>query len=64
MWKVIKDSIGKDLTKITIPVEFNEPLSMVQKTSEIMEYENLLVKANNENDSVLRYLYVIAFNIA
>ena len=64
LWKVIKDSIGKDLTKITIPVEFNEPLSMVQKTSEIMEYENLLVKANNENDSVLRYLYVIAFNIA
>ena len=43
LWKVIKDSIGKDLTKITIPVEFNEPLSMVQKTSEIMEYENLLV---------------------
>ena len=37
---------------------------MVQKTSEIMEYENLLVKANNENDPVLRYLYVIAFNIA
>ena len=64
LWKVIKDSIGKDLTKITIPVEFNEPLSMVQKTSEIMEYENLLVKANNENDPVLRYLYVIAFNIA
>ena len=64
MWKVIKDSIGKDLTKITIPVEFNEPLSMVQNTSEIMEYENLLVKANNENDPGLRYLYVIAFNIA
>ena len=29
LWKVIKDSVGKDLTKITIPVEFNEPLSMV-----------------------------------
>jgi hypothetical protein len=48
LWKVIKDSIGKDLTKITFPVEFNEPLSMVQKASEIMEYENLLVKANHE----------------
>lgn len=64
LWKVIKDSIGKDLTKITFPVEFNEPLSMVQKTSEIMEYENLLVKANHEQDPALRFLYVIAFNIA
>ena len=37
---------------------------MVQKTSEIMEYENLLVKANREEDPTLRFLYVIAFNIA
>jgi hypothetical protein len=29
IWKVLKDSIGKDLTKMTIPVEFNEPLSML-----------------------------------
>lgn len=29
-----------------------------------MEYENLLVKANNENDPVMRFMYVIAFNIA
>ena len=29
-----------------------------------MEYENLLVKANHEEDPTLRFLYVIAFNIA
>lgn len=29
-----------------------------------MEYESLLVKANNENDPVMRFMYVIAFNIA
>ena len=29
IWKVIKDSIGKDLTKLTMPVDFNEPLSML-----------------------------------
>ena len=64
IWKVIKDSIGKDLTKITMPVSFNEPLSMLQKTSEFMEYEDYLVRANREPDPAMRFVYVIAFNIA
>jgi len=38
VWKVIKDAIGKDLTKFCVPVYFNEPISMLQKVSEIMEY--------------------------
>ena len=38
LWKVIKDSIGKDLSKLTVPVYYNEPLSMLQKIAEIMEY--------------------------
>lgn len=29
-----------------------------------MEYESLLVKANNEEDPTMRFMYVIAFNIA
>lgn len=29
-----------------------------------MEYEDLLVKANNESDPIMRFVYVIAFNIA
>jgi hypothetical protein len=29
-----------------------------------MEYENLLVKANREKDPAMRFMYVIAFNIA
>jgi hypothetical protein len=62
--RVIKDSIGKDLTKITVPVEFNEPLSMLQKISEIMEYEEYLIKANNEQDPQKRFLYIIAFSVA
>ena len=28
-WKVLKENLGKDLTKITMPVYFNEPLSML-----------------------------------
>ena len=61
---MIKDSIGKDLTKMAVPVHFNEPVSMLQKTAEIMEYQDLLVKANRCDDPVLRLIYVAVFNIA
>ena len=29
VWQVLKDSIGKDLTKFCVPVYFNEPISML-----------------------------------
>ena len=61
IWQVIKDSVGKDLTKITMPVAFNEPLSFTQKTAEVMEYEEFLVKANRCSDPIMRYFYVLAF---
>lgn len=64
VWKILKDSIGKDLSKITLPVFLNEPVSMLQKTMEFMEYEELLSKANETADPAMRYLYVIAFSIA
>ena len=31
LWAVLKNSIGKDLTKISFPVFFNEPTSMLQR---------------------------------
>lgn len=31
LWSVLKHSIGKDLTKISFPVFFNEPTSMLQR---------------------------------
>jgi oxysterol-binding protein 1 len=48
IWKILKDSVGKDLSKMAVPVYFNEPISMLQKVSEVLEYENLLVSASNE----------------
>ena len=47
VWKVIKDAVGKDLSKFCVPVYFNEPISMLQKVSEIMEYEELMTKADD-----------------
>lgn len=42
----------------------NEPVSMIQKVAELMEYEDLLVRANHEPDSKKRIMYVAAFGAA
>lgn len=42
LWQIIKDCIGKDLTRVCLPVYFNEPISALQKTAEDMEYSELL----------------------
>jgi predicted amidohydrolase len=39
--------IGKDITKFAVPVHFNEPLSMLQKQAEVLEYHDILTKAYN-----------------
>lgn len=65
VFKILKDAIGKDLSRFCVPVYFNEPVSMVQKVAEIMQYENLLVSANLETtSSLIRMLYVASFAIA
>ncbi|KNC82798.1 hypothetical protein SARC_04931 [Sphaeroforma arctica JP610] len=42
VWSVLKQSVGKDLTKISMPVVWNEPLSLLQRLSEDLEYHSLL----------------------
>ncbi|GFW50576.1 hypothetical protein TNCV_2888791 [Trichonephila clavipes] len=43
-----------ELTSITMPVEFNEPLSFLQRISEYMEYSYLLKTASECDDPVKR----------
>jgi hypothetical protein len=38
LWAILKGSIGKDLTKISFPVYFNEPTSMLQRMAEDIEF--------------------------
>ena len=59
LWTIIKENIGKDLSRITVPVQFNEPLSMVQKTITFLEYKHLLNKANLTKDPGLRCAYLL-----
>ncbi|CAG7833560.1 unnamed protein product [Allacma fusca] len=46
IWTVLKTCVGKDLSKITMPVKFNEPLSFLQRIAESLEYSELLSEAN------------------
>ena len=57
LWSVLKQCIGKELSKITMPVAFNEPLSFLQRLTEYMEYSHLLEKAS-ESDDVLERMQV------
>lgn len=53
--------IGKDMTKITLPVTFNEPTSLLHRCGEDMEYSELLDQAADRSDSIERLVYVAAF---
>lgn len=46
IWKILKQFIGKDLTKVSLPVAFNEPLSFLEASCTWLEYQELIIKAN------------------
>ena len=64
LWAIIKDAIGKDLTKICLPVFFNEPISALQKSAEEVEYTHLLDAAALTSDPVDRMALVAAFAVS
>ena len=41
----IRKNVGKDLSNISMPVDTNEPLSMLQKLAEMFEYSNIITNA-------------------
>ena len=46
LWSILRECIGKDLSRICLPVYFNEPLSVLQKTVEDLEYAELVNKVH------------------
>lgn len=58
---ILKSMIGKDMTKMTLPVSFNEPTSLLYRVVEDMEYTDLLNTAADRSDSTERMVYVAAF---
>lgn len=45
VWAILRDAVGKDLSRVTMPIWLNEPISMLQKIAEITHYHNLMEKA-------------------
>ncbi|KAG5834785.1 hypothetical protein ANANG_G00265250 [Anguilla anguilla] len=62
LWSVIKNCLGKELSKIPMPVNFNEPLSMLQRLTEDLEYSELLDTASACRSSLEQLCYVAAFS--
>ncbi|THC95081.1 hypothetical protein EYZ11_005439 [Aspergillus tanneri] len=61
LWGILKSMIGKDMTKMTLPVSFNEPTSLLQRVAEDLEYADLLDIAADRSDSMERLVYVAAY---
>ncbi|CAL8344628.1 unnamed protein product [Merluccius merluccius] len=64
IWSILKKCIGMELSKIAMPVMFNEPLSFLQRLAEYMEHTYLLQQANASTDSVERMKCVAAFAVS
>ncbi|XP_065201788.1 oxysterol-binding protein 1-like [Planococcus citri] len=64
IWSIMKNCIGKDLSKIPMPVNFSEPLSMLQRLAEDFEYANVLDAAAKCTDPFERLAYIAAFTIS
>lgn len=65
LWSIIKECVGKDLSRVCLPVYFNEPMSALQRIAEELEYSELLDKAaTHPRGSVERMLFVAAFAVS
>ncbi|XP_037628424.1 oxysterol-binding protein-related protein 2-like isoform X1 [Sebastes umbrosus] len=64
VWSTLKKCIGMELSKIAMPVAFNEPLSFLQRISEYMEHTHLIHKTCSLSDSIDRMQVVAAFAVS
>ncbi|KAI8147715.1 Oxysterol-binding protein-domain-containing protein [Fennellomyces sp. T-0311] len=60
----IRKNVGKDLSTISMPISMNEPLSMLQRACEELEYSELLDKASSLPNSLDRLIHVAVFAVS
>lgn len=58
---ILYNNIGKDLSRVSMPVALNEPLSLLQRLSEELEYSDLLDIANHIEDPYERMVRFLSF---
>lgn len=64
MMGILRNNIGKDLSTITMPIILNEPINLLQKLCEELEYAELLTKAAVTTSPVERMCFVAAFVVS
>ncbi|XP_072156647.1 oxysterol-binding protein-related protein 6 isoform X2 [Bemisia tabaci] len=64
LWNLLCKNIGKDLSQVSMPVALNEPLNMLQRMCEELEYSELLDKAAELTDPYERMVHVAAFAVS
>ncbi|KAL9278159.1 putative oxysterol-binding protein [Arabidopsis thaliana] len=64
-WKMMQKYIGSDVTSmVTLPVIIFEPMTMLQKMAELMEYSYLLDMADKTEDPYMRMVYASSWAIS
>ncbi|XP_067824927.1 oxysterol-binding protein-related protein 7 [Heptranchias perlo] len=64
LWNILKNNIGKDLSKVSMPVQLNEPLNTLQRLCEELEFSELLDTASRTVDPFERMIYIAAFAVS
>jgi len=64
LFGLLKKNMGKDISKISMPISLNEPLSQLQTMAEALEYLELLDQAAKTKDSMERLLFVTVFAVS
>uniref|UniRef100_A0A8C5Y271 Oxysterol-binding protein n=1 Tax=Microcebus murinus TaxID=30608 RepID=A0A8C5Y271_MICMU len=64
LWNILRNNIGKDLSKVSMPVQLNEPLNTLQRLCEELEYSSLLDQASRIADPCERMVYIAAFAVS
>ncbi|TEA12790.1 Oxysterol-binding protein-like protein 3 [Colletotrichum sidae] len=60
----VRKNVGKDLSTISMPVSANEPISLLQRVAEQLEYAQLLDLAAQQKEGKDRLMYVTAFAVS
>uniref|UniRef100_A0A3B3ZJG8 Oxysterol-binding protein n=1 Tax=Periophthalmus magnuspinnatus TaxID=409849 RepID=A0A3B3ZJG8_9GOBI len=61
---ILYNNIGKDLARVSMPAALNEPVNLLQRLCEELEYSELLDTAVNTPDPYHRMVYIAAFAIS
>ncbi|XP_076616222.1 oxysterol-binding protein-related protein 7 isoform X2 [Chaetodon auriga] len=61
---ILYNNIGRDLARVSMPAALNEPVNLLQRLCEELEYSELLDTANNTPDPYERMIYIAAFAIS